>query len=54
MKNFTYHMKALICGYYTLWKKRALLLLKEGHAPENEPWTFSIKINLPLTTTEIV
>ena len=46
-------MKALICGHWILWRKRACLPLKDGQAPENEPLTFFTKINLTLTTAKI-
>ena len=40
-------MKDLKSGHFFLQRERAWLLLKGGHAPENEPRTFSTKIDLP-------
>ena len=39
-------MKDLKSGYLILLRERAWLPLKDGHAPENEPRTFSTKIDL--------
>ena len=40
-------MKDLKSGHLFLQRERAWMPLKGGHAPENEPRTFSTKINLP-------
>ena len=40
-------MKDLKSGHLFLQRERAWLPLKGGHAPENEPRTFSTKIELP-------
>ena len=40
-------MKDLKIGYLILLREGEWLPLKDNHAPENEPWTFSTKIDLP-------
>ena len=47
-------MKDLKSGHLFLQRERAWLPLKGGHAPENEPGTFSPKINLPEFGVELL
>ena len=46
-KFFIHHMKDLKSRYLILIRERAWLPIKDGHVPENEPRTFSTKIDLP-------
>ena len=46
-------MKDLKSGFF-LQRERAWLPLKGGHAPENEPRTFSTKIDLPEFGVELL
>ena len=47
-------MKDLKSGHLILLRERAWLPLKDGHAPENEPRTFSTKIDLPEFGVELL
>ena len=47
-------MKDLKSGHLFLQRERAWLPLKGGHAPENEPRTFSTKIDLPEFGVELL
>ena len=53
-KCLIYHMKDLKSGHLFWQRERAWLPLKGGHAPENEPRTFSTKIELPKFWVELL